>query len=66
MKTTINLKDDLVAEASELTGIHEKTALIHKGLESLIALENRKRLIALAGTQKQLRPIPRRRGLPLK
>jgi hypothetical protein len=66
MRTTLNLKDELMAMASELSGIQEKTALIHRGLESLIAEENRKRLIALAGSQKRLRPIPRRRSRPVK
>jgi hypothetical protein len=64
MRTTLILKDDLLEKAMELTGIHEKTALIHKGLEMLIAQENRKRLMALAGTQRDLRVPPRRRGRP--
>ena len=61
MRTTIILKDALLKEASAITGIHEKTALVHLGLESLIAQENRKRLAALGGTEKDLRPIHRRR-----
>lgn len=62
MRTTIILKDELVARAAELTGIREKTALIHLGLQSLIAQESRKRLIAMGGSQKSVRDIPRRRG----
>ena len=50
MKTTINLKDDLVKKASEATGIMEKTALIHKGLQSLIEKAARERLIKLGGS----------------
>jgi hypothetical protein len=64
MRTTLILKDDLMEKASELTGIREKTALVHLGLQSLIAQENRKRLIAFGGSQKHLRPIPRRRSRP--
>lgn len=33
--------DDLVRKASELTSISEKTALVHAGLEALIAREAR-------------------------
>ena len=62
MRTTINIDDDLVARASELTGIKEKTALVRMGLEYLIARESAKRLAKLGGTAKDLRPIPRRKG----
>ena len=50
MRTTLNLKDDLVHKAQELTGIEEKTALIHRGLELLIQKEAAKRLIKLGGS----------------
>lgn len=62
MRTTINIDDDLVARASELTGIKEKTALVRMGLEYLIARESAKRLAKLGGTAKDLRPIPRRKS----
>jgi hypothetical protein len=61
MRTTLNLDDDLVARASELTGIKEKTALVHAGLEALISREAARRLAALGGTMPHLQPIPRRR-----
>ncbi len=60
MRTTLNIEDDLVERASELTGIKEKTALFRKGLEALINLESSKRLAALGGTEKKIK-IPRRR-----
>lgn len=66
MRTTLNIDDAILKEASELTGITEKTSLVRMGLESLIAQENRKRLIALGGSQKGMRPIPRRRSRPSK
>ena len=44
MRTTLNLDDDLVALARRLTGIEEKTALVHAGLEALIARESARRL----------------------
>ncbi len=40
----------------------EKTALIHAGLEALIARESARRLAALGGTEPRLEPAPRRRG----
>ena len=61
MRTTINIDDIILKKASTLTGIKEKTALVRKGLEALIALESAKRLAKLGGTEKQLRSIPRRR-----
>lgn len=61
MRTTINIDDELLARARELTGIEEKTTLVREALKSLIALEAGKRLAALGGTMKGLQHIPRRR-----
>lgn len=61
MRTTINLKEDLVKKAQEMTGIPEKTALIHKGLELLIEEAARKRLIQLGGSDKKAKSPLRRR-----
>ena len=62
MRTTLNIDDDLIREAARLTGVQEKTALVHRGLEALIARESARRLAALGGSEKELRPIPRRRS----
>jgi len=62
MRTTLIIDDQLLARASELTGIKEKTALVRMGLEYLIARESAKRLAKLGGTEKDLKPIPRRRS----
>jgi Arc/MetJ family transcription regulator len=62
MRTTININDDLLENASKLTGIKGKTALVRRGLEALIALESAKRLAKLGGTEKSLRSIRRRRN----
>lgn len=62
MRTTINIDDDLLARASDLTGVKEKTALVRMGLENLIARESAKRLAKLGGTEKDLKPIPRRKS----
>ncbi|MDO9531033.1 MAG: type II toxin-antitoxin system VapB family antitoxin [Deltaproteobacteria bacterium] len=60
MRTTLNIEDELLAKAAELTGIKEKTSLVKLGLEALIARESAKRLAALAGTEKHLEMIQRR------
>ena len=61
MRTTLNIEDDLLARAADLTGIKEKTSLVRLGLEALIARESARRLAALGGTEKNLEIIPRRR-----
>lgn len=60
MRTTLNLNKDILAEAAEATGIEEKTALIHAGLQALITQCARRRLVALGGSDKKSK-IPRRR-----
>ena len=62
MRTTLNIEDNLMDEASKMTGIETKTALVKLGLEALIARESGKRLAKLGGTQKHLEAIPRRKG----
>jgi hypothetical protein len=61
MRTTLNIEDDLVERASELTGIKEKTRLVKLGLEALIARESARRLAKLGGTEKHFLIPPRRR-----
>ena len=60
MRTTLNIEDSLMDKASKLTWIKEKTTLVKLGLEALIARESGKRLARPGGTEKQLKPIPRR------
>jgi Arc/MetJ family transcription regulator len=64
MRTTLIINAELLERARQMTGIREKTALVHAGLEALIAREAAKRLAALAGTESSLRSIPQRRGDP--
>jgi Arc/MetJ family transcription regulator len=61
MRTTLILNDDLLDKARTLTGVQEKTALVHEGLRALIARESARRLAALGGTEPAIRTIPRRR-----
>ena len=62
MKTTLNIDDQILRKASRLTGISEKTTLVRKGLEALIAQESAKRLAALGGSEKKLKNISRRKS----
>lgn len=61
MRTTLIIKDEILARAAELTGTKEKTALVHAGLEALIEKKVRERLAALGGSEPGLRQAPRRR-----
>ncbi len=62
MRTTINIDESLLEKARRLTGIEEKTALVRRGLEALIALESARRLARLGGTEPELDLPPRRRS----
>jgi Arc/MetJ family transcription regulator len=61
MRTTLNIDDKMLEKAAELTGVEEKTSLVKLGLQALIAHESSRRLARLGGSQKGLRPIPRKR-----
>jgi len=61
MRTTLNIQDDLINKACQLTGIKEKTSLVNLGLEALISRESSRRLAKLGGSEKKLKVIPRRR-----
>jgi len=61
MRTTLILDDELIAKARGITGLQEKTALVHEGLRALIARESARKLAALGGSEHGLRPARRRR-----
>ena len=62
MRTTINLDDDLLDRAREMTGIEERSTLIHDGLRALIQREAARRLAALGGSAPGVVAAPRRRS----
>ncbi|UVO11923.1 type II toxin-antitoxin system VapB family antitoxin [Mycobacterium sp. SVM_VP21] len=62
MRTTVTIDDELLARASELTGITEKSALLRDGLQTLIRVESARRLIALGGSDSRAAAAPRRRA----
>lgn len=61
MRTTISLDDNLLAEARRISGMKERTALIHEALRALIERESARRLARLGGSEPQLKPVRRRR-----
>jgi Arc/MetJ family transcription regulator len=61
MRTTLILDHELVSRAQALTGIAEKTAVVHEGLRALIARESAKRLAALGGSDRRAAAPARRR-----
>lgn len=61
MRTTINLDDDLLAEAHRLTGIEERTVLVRAALRALIERESARRLARLGGSEPNIGMVPRRR-----
>lgn len=64
MRTTLALDDDLLARATALTGIEERTALVREALKALVERESARRLARLGGSEPDLIPVPRRRPEP--
>jgi Arc/MetJ family transcription regulator len=60
MRTTLILDHDLMSRAQALTGIREKTGVVHEGLRALVARESARRLAALGGSDRRA-AAPRRR-----
>jgi Arc/MetJ family transcription regulator len=62
MRTTLIIDDALLERARKLSGLKEKTAVVHAGLHALIARESARRLAALGGSERKLKTIRRRRS----
>ena len=62
MRTTMILDDTLLARAMRLSGLTEKTAVVHAGLEVLIARATAQRLARLGGTDPTAEAAPRPRA----
>ena len=62
MRTTLNIDDQLLAEAQRVTDITGKAALVREGLRALIERESARRLARLGGSEPQLKPLPRRQS----
>jgi hypothetical protein len=62
MRLTVTIDGALLREARDLTGVRQRSVLLSRGLEALIARESARRLARLGGTEPQLKPIRRRRS----
>lgn len=61
MRTTVNLDDELLTQAREMTNITSNTKLLREALRALVQRESARRLARLKGSEPGLRPVPRRR-----
>jgi Arc/MetJ family transcription regulator len=62
MRTTVNIDDELLAEAHRLSGLKERGALVREALKALIERESARRLAKLGGSEPQLQPVKRRQS----
>ena len=62
MRTTVNLDDELLERAAQLTGRTERSALLRMALEALVAQESARRLARLGGSDPDAAAPPRRRA----
>jgi Arc/MetJ family transcription regulator len=62
MRTTVTLDDELLAQAAELTGTTERSALLRQALQALVQQESARRLARLGGSDPSASAAPRRRG----
>ena len=62
MRTTLNIDDELMAEAQHISGLSEKTAVVREGLLALIERDSARRLARLGASEPDLAPLPRRRS----
>jgi len=61
MRTTLDIDEELLAEAQRETGQKSKTAVIESGLRALIERASRRRLVAMFGKIPNAKAAPRRR-----
>jgi Arc/MetJ family transcription regulator len=61
MRTTVNLDEDLLSRAGQLSGLHERSALLREALTALIERESARRLAKLGGSEPEAKASPRRR-----
>jgi Arc/MetJ family transcription regulator len=62
MRTTLNIDEALLQRALRVSGLREKTAVLHAGLEALIQRESARQLAAMGGSERKLKAVPRRRA----
>jgi len=62
MRTTLNIDEQLLDQAQQLTGVREKAALVREGLRALIERESARRLAKLGATEPDMQKASRRRS----
>ena len=62
MRTTVNIDDELLEKAREMTGIKENATLLRYALQKLVEREAARRLARLGGTMPDASVAPRRRS----
>jgi Arc/MetJ family transcription regulator len=62
MRITLDIDEDLLAKAKRVCGLTGTSALVREGLEALIERVSARHLARLAGTEPQLRRVPRRQS----
>lgn len=62
VRTTLNIDEELLRKARRLSGLKRKSAIVHAGLEALVARESPRRLAALGGSEQGLPSVRRRRS----
>jgi hypothetical protein len=61
MKTSLNIDEELLVNASELTGINDKNTLIKAGLEALLTKQHQQRVSNKKPTKKSSEYFPKKR-----
>lgn len=64
MRTTVNIDEQLLAEAQRLTGVTNRNVLVQKGLRALIERESARQLALLGGSEPDLSIAPRQDRSP--
>jgi Arc/MetJ family transcription regulator len=62
MRTTLNLDDDLLHKAQQISGWTKRSQLIREALLVLIQRESARRLAALGGSDPDIQAIARRQS----
>ena len=62
MRTTLNLDDDLLLKAQQISGLTKRSQLIREALLALIQRESARRLAALGGFDPDIQAIARRQS----
>jgi Arc/MetJ family transcription regulator len=64
MRTTLNLDDDLLLKAQQMSGLTERSQVIREALTALVQRESARRLAKLGGTESLLKTTSRRQSTP--